>query len=49
MQVQIAQIRIQDYRAFAQLPPIRVGNLATFVGENDSGKSCICFVPGLAV
>lgn len=43
MQVQIAQIRIQNYRAFAQLPPIRVGNLATFVGKNDSGKSCILY------
>jgi len=41
--MQIAQLHIRNYRAFADSSPIRFGRLATFVGKNDSGKSCILY------
>jgi len=39
--VRIESISLRNYRPFACLEPVRLGSLATIVGQNDTGKSTI--------
>ena len=39
--MRIESISLRNYRPFACLEPVRLGSLATIVGQNDTGKSTI--------
>jgi len=41
--VHISTLCLKNYRAFRHLSPVRFGGVTTFIGANDSGKSCVVF------